>query len=97
MIVAGILFLFGIVFGIQILHILFSSWFWKFLAYTVPLVCVLLIVAFGKDLNRTGDLWVVLLITAIVSIPMFILENKEKQHRIQNPQRDVTRKAEDKE
>lgn len=97
MILAGILFLFGIVVGIQILHILFSSWFWRFLAYTVPLACVLLIVLFGSELKHEGGLWIALLITTILSIPMFILENKGKQSRIQNPERDVTRKVEDKE
>ncbi len=79
MIVAGILFVFGIIVGIQILHIMFSSWFWKFLAYTVPLACVLLIVSFGKDLSRTGDFWIVLPITAILSIPMIILEAKKEK------------------
>lgn len=81
MIIAGILFLLGIVIGIQILHALFSSWFWKFVAHTLPVVGILFLLIFAKELKREGILWIALLINLILSIPMFILEGKKEQSK----------------
>lgn len=79
MIVAGILFLFGIVIGIQILHALFSSWFWKFVAHTIPIVSLLFTLIFAKELKHDGTFWIALAVTIILSIPMLILESKKEQ------------------
>ena len=79
MIVAGILFLFGIVIGIQILHALFSSWFWKLVAYTLPIVGILFLLIFAKELKHEGNFWIWALIQLILSIPRFILEGKKEQ------------------
>ena len=79
MIVAGILFLFGIVIGIQILHALVSSWFWTFVAYTLPIVGLLFLLMFAKELKHDGTIWIALLIVVIISIPMFILEGKREK------------------
>lgn len=77
MIVNGILFLFGIVIGIWILQVLFSSWFWTFAAYAIPIVSIF----FTLTASYKDDRIFFGVLTLILSIPMFILEGKKEAQK----------------
>ena len=78
MIIAGILFVFGILIGIQILYLLLSPAFWRFIAYCLPILGFFTLFI----LKNEGHFWTGLIVLLCLSIPMYILEIKnERQNK----------------